>query len=213
MAKDRDNLADGFTDSSGGWLSGFLAEEDDLDRRSLWRLGSWGVGSVAAVVVAVHGQPIVDRRAPRPDCIRRPGAAVTADPVGGQGKPRRGPAAGVRHRHPERRPRPAVLARHRPRAGSGQRHRLDRAPKFCRGFAASRPIRVRRTGTAIGFPGSAAGCCRACDHGRRAHRETARPCRASARVRCAGPVGDKGKGACRDAGNAAGGVPIDDGAA
>jgi hypothetical protein len=54
MAKDRDNLADGFdTDNSGGWLAGFLAEEDDLDRRSLWRLGSWGVGSVAAVVVAV----------------------------------------------------------------------------------------------------------------------------------------------------------------
>jgi hypothetical protein len=47
-------LAEGFdADSSGGWLSGFLAEEDDLDRRSLWRLGSWGVGSVAAVVVAV----------------------------------------------------------------------------------------------------------------------------------------------------------------
>jgi hypothetical protein len=50
MAKDRDNLADGFdTDNSGGWL----AEEDDLDRRALWRLGSWGVGSVAAVVVAL----------------------------------------------------------------------------------------------------------------------------------------------------------------
>jgi hypothetical protein len=54
MAKDRDNLAHGFdTDNSGGWLGGFLAEEDDLDRRLLWRLGSWGVGSVAAVVVAV----------------------------------------------------------------------------------------------------------------------------------------------------------------
>jgi hypothetical protein len=54
MAKDRDNLADRFdTDNSGGWLAGLLAEEDDLDRRSLWRLGSWGVGSVAAVVVAV----------------------------------------------------------------------------------------------------------------------------------------------------------------
>jgi hypothetical protein len=53
MAKDRDNLAERFDTDSGGWLAGFLAEEDDLDRRSLWRLGSWGVGSVAAVVVAV----------------------------------------------------------------------------------------------------------------------------------------------------------------
>src|SRR4051794_41834341 len=50
MAKDRDNLADGFaTDNSAG----FLAEENDLDRAALWRLGSWGIGSVAAVVVAV----------------------------------------------------------------------------------------------------------------------------------------------------------------
>src|SRR3954454_5099501 len=54
MAKDRDNLAEGFdTDHSGGWLGSFLAEEDNLDRRSLWRLGSWGVASVAAVVIAV----------------------------------------------------------------------------------------------------------------------------------------------------------------
>src|SRR5882757_3983839 len=54
MARGPDHLAEGFdADNSGGWLSGFLAEEDDLDRRSLWRLGSWGVGSVAAVVVAV----------------------------------------------------------------------------------------------------------------------------------------------------------------
>jgi hypothetical protein len=52
MAKDRDNLDRFDSDNSGGWLD-FLAEEDDLDRRSLWRLGSWGVGSVAAVVVAV----------------------------------------------------------------------------------------------------------------------------------------------------------------
>jgi hypothetical protein len=54
MAKDRDNLADSFdSDNSGGWVAGFLAEEDELDRRALWRLGSWGVGSVAAVIVAV----------------------------------------------------------------------------------------------------------------------------------------------------------------
>jgi hypothetical protein len=54
MARGPEHLAEGFdADNSGGWLSGFLAEEDDLDRRSLWRLGSWGVGSVVAVVVAV----------------------------------------------------------------------------------------------------------------------------------------------------------------
>jgi hypothetical protein len=50
MAGKPENLAGGFeTDES----SGFLAEEDDLDRRSLWRLGSWGVAAVGAVIVAI----------------------------------------------------------------------------------------------------------------------------------------------------------------
>ncbi|MBN8993148.1 MAG: hypothetical protein J0H42_33360 [Rhizobiales bacterium] len=54
MAKKTDHRADGLgTDNTGGVLSGLLAEEDELDRRALWRLGSWGVGAVAAVVVAV----------------------------------------------------------------------------------------------------------------------------------------------------------------
>src|SRR5260370_8555184 len=54
MAKDRDNLASSFaTENTGGLLSGFLAEEDEFDRRALWRLGSWGVASVGAVIVAV----------------------------------------------------------------------------------------------------------------------------------------------------------------
>jgi hypothetical protein len=54
LAKDDDNLAGAFeTENSAGLLSGFLAEEDEFDRRALWRLGSWGVGAVAAVVVAV----------------------------------------------------------------------------------------------------------------------------------------------------------------
>jgi hypothetical protein len=54
LAKNTDHLAGGLeTDNTGGVLSGLLAEEDDLDRRALWRLGSWGVGAVAAVVVAV----------------------------------------------------------------------------------------------------------------------------------------------------------------
>ena len=54
LAKDSNHLADGFdTENTGGLLSGLLAEEEDLDRRALWRIGSWGVGAVAAVVVAV----------------------------------------------------------------------------------------------------------------------------------------------------------------
>lgn len=54
MAKNSDHLSEGFeTDNTGGVLSGLLADEDDLDRRALWRIGSWGVGAVGAVVVAV----------------------------------------------------------------------------------------------------------------------------------------------------------------
>jgi hypothetical protein len=53
MAKDADNLADRFeTENTGGVLSGFLAEEDEFDRRALWRLGSWAVGAVGAVSIA-----------------------------------------------------------------------------------------------------------------------------------------------------------------
>jgi hypothetical protein len=54
MAKDADTRADSFeSGNTGGVLSGFLAEEDEFDRRALWRLGSWGVGSVGAVVIAL----------------------------------------------------------------------------------------------------------------------------------------------------------------
>jgi hypothetical protein len=54
MARDTDQLTGSFeTENTGGLLSGFLADEDTFDRRSLWRIGSWGVGAVGAVVVAV----------------------------------------------------------------------------------------------------------------------------------------------------------------
>jgi hypothetical protein len=54
MARDSDHLAGGFdTENTGGVLSGFLADEDEFDRRALWRLGSWGAASVGAVIVAV----------------------------------------------------------------------------------------------------------------------------------------------------------------
>jgi hypothetical protein len=54
MAKDSDHLAGSFdSENTGGFLTGLLAEEDNFDRRTLWRLGSWGAASVGAVVVAL----------------------------------------------------------------------------------------------------------------------------------------------------------------
>jgi hypothetical protein len=54
MAKDSDPLAGAFeTRESGGILAGLLAEENEFDRRMMWRLGSWGVAAVGAVVIAV----------------------------------------------------------------------------------------------------------------------------------------------------------------
>jgi hypothetical protein len=54
MSRNPDHSASGFeNDNTGGFLTGFLAEEEELDRRSLWRLGSWGVASVGAVIVAL----------------------------------------------------------------------------------------------------------------------------------------------------------------
>ena len=165
------------------------------------------------------GQPVLDRVAARTDRLRRPGATIAADPVGREGKPDRSPAAGIRHRHPERRPRPVVFARHRPRAGSGQRDRARSRGKTPPGVR-RRPAQpaVKCTGTASGFAGSAAGRRCACDDGRRPYGKAARRCRASAGACCAGhqprrPTNEGRQSAGRDAGNAADAVQIDDGAA
>src|SRR5258708_12658583 len=53
MAQDSDHLSGFETENTGGFLSGLLADEDHFDRRALWRLGSWGVATVGAVIVAV----------------------------------------------------------------------------------------------------------------------------------------------------------------
>lgn len=54
MAKDSDHLAGFEAEDTGGLFSSLLAEEDEFDRRrTLWRVASWGVGSVAALVIAV----------------------------------------------------------------------------------------------------------------------------------------------------------------
>ena len=54
MAKDSDRKRGGSNvEEPGGALSGLLAEEDEFDRRTLWRLGTWAAVSVGAVVVAL----------------------------------------------------------------------------------------------------------------------------------------------------------------
>ena len=54
MVKDSDRLRRGFdVGETGGALSGLLAEEDEFDRRTLWRLGTWAAVSVGAVIVAL----------------------------------------------------------------------------------------------------------------------------------------------------------------
>lgn len=52
MAKASDPPA-GKNADKAGLLSGFLAEENEFDRRTLWRIASWGLAAVGAVVLAV----------------------------------------------------------------------------------------------------------------------------------------------------------------
>lgn len=54
MAKKTDHLAGLDAENTGGLFSNLLAEEAEFDtRRMAWRLGSWAVGTVAAVVLAI----------------------------------------------------------------------------------------------------------------------------------------------------------------
>jgi hypothetical protein len=53
MAKDSDRLRGSFQAEESGGLSGLLAEEDEFDRRTLWRLGTWAAASVGAVILAL----------------------------------------------------------------------------------------------------------------------------------------------------------------
>ena len=55
MAKDPIHRAGSFeAENSAGGLAGLFADEDDFDRRSLFRLASWGVVAVSAVAVALY---------------------------------------------------------------------------------------------------------------------------------------------------------------
>jgi hypothetical protein len=73
MARDTVKLAASFeTENTGGLLSGFLAEEDASDRRTLWRLASWGAASVGAVILAIYANQ-------SSITVRREQVAVAAD--------------------------------------------------------------------------------------------------------------------------------------
>lgn len=55
MAKKSDQSAGALdADDTQGLLDGLFAEESEFDRRALWRIGSWGVVTIGAVVLAVY---------------------------------------------------------------------------------------------------------------------------------------------------------------
>jgi hypothetical protein len=52
MSRTRDDQGSLADDDSSGWMGRLAAEEDEFDRRTLWRLGSWAAASVGAVALA-----------------------------------------------------------------------------------------------------------------------------------------------------------------
>ena len=47
-------MSDSFgTDDAEGWLGGIVADEDELDRHALWRLGLWGFAAVGALTLGI----------------------------------------------------------------------------------------------------------------------------------------------------------------
>jgi hypothetical protein len=53
VAKESDKKVGARLDADKAGASGLFAEEDEFDRRALWRIGSWGVAALGAVVLAV----------------------------------------------------------------------------------------------------------------------------------------------------------------
>jgi hypothetical protein len=55
VAKKSDQSAGSLdADDTEGLLAGLFAEENEFDRRALWRIGSWGLVALGAVVIAVY---------------------------------------------------------------------------------------------------------------------------------------------------------------
>jgi len=52
-AKAPDLLADDYAADDDGWLDKIIADEEETDRTTLWRLGSWGLAAVAALTLGL----------------------------------------------------------------------------------------------------------------------------------------------------------------
>ena len=161
-----DHLAGGFdTDNTGGVLSGLLAEEDELDRRALWRIGSWGVGAVAAVVVAVMANQSslgLKREQTAAADLTRQAQQIQMTARENQNETRRLASAvdtlnGDRDRLYARVTsleqgldsvtgaiRPASFRRRRPPGPTAVTHRADRRAGACAGRGAGRDVRPQR---------------------------------------------------------------------
>ena len=134
MARDSDQRAGSFEiENTGGLLSGLLAEEDVFDRRALWRIGSWGAAAVwlrsVLAVLANQSQLSLRREQVAAADLTRQTQQMQSFT---RESTERDPEAGFRRRYAERRPGPAVFARHRAGTGSGFRDRCDCQAK-CRG--------------------------------------------------------------------------------
>ena len=81
MARDPIHRAGSFeAENSGGAPAGLFADEDDFDRRSLFRLASWGAVAVSAVAVALYTNQSSIGWSARAGRGSRSGAAGAADP-------------------------------------------------------------------------------------------------------------------------------------
>ena len=122
MTKDHNQFRDDLPDDGAGWINRFLADEDQMDGRMMWRLASWGLGSVAALVVAIlatRSPAAINRDQVAAAELTRQSQQVQWIAKESQNKARELAAA----QEVERQRLLALRPRHRAGAGTGSRHR------------------------------------------------------------------------------------------
>src|SRR5579871_5814024 len=54
-------LSDRYDAADDGWLDKLIADEDEPDRATLWRLGSWAIAAVVALTLGLMSGQVPDR--------------------------------------------------------------------------------------------------------------------------------------------------------